>query len=82
VRVPRIAEAPVSLECRVLQIIPVGDGPLAANLVLGEILFFHIDDGVLTPSGRVDPRKLRTIARLGGSDYCRSTDLFEMQRPT
>jgi flavin reductase (DIM6/NTAB) family NADH-FMN oxidoreductase RutF len=82
VRVPRIAEAPVSLECRVLQIIPVGDGPLSANLVLGEVLFFHIDDNVLTPSGRVDPRKLRTIARLGGSDYCRSTDLFTMERPT
>jgi len=81
VRVPRIAEAPVSLECRVLQIIPVGDGPLAANLVLGEVLIFHIDDRVLSPSGRVDPLKLRTIGRLGGSDYCRSTDLFAMERP-
>jgi hypothetical protein len=36
---------------------------------------------VLDPSGRVDPRKLRTIARLGGNFYCRSTDLFEMERP-
>jgi flavin reductase (DIM6/NTAB) family NADH-FMN oxidoreductase RutF len=82
VRVPRITEAPVSLECRVLQIIPVGDGPLSTNLVLGEVLMFHIDDGVLDRSGRVDPRKLRTIARLGGSDYCRTTDLFAMDRPT
>jgi flavin reductase (DIM6/NTAB) family NADH-FMN oxidoreductase RutF len=82
VRVPRIAEVPVSVECRVLQIIPVGDGPLSANLVLGEALVIHVDDDVLDASGRVDPRKLRTIARLGGSYYCRSTDLFTMERPS
>jgi hypothetical protein len=36
---------------------------------------------VLDANGAVDPRKLRTIARLGGDYYCRSTDLFEMKRP-
>ncbi|HEY2157555.1 MAG TPA: flavin reductase family protein [Isosphaeraceae bacterium] len=82
VGVPRIAEAPVSLECRVLQIIPVGDGPLSANLVLGQVVMIHVDDAILDDSGRVNPRKLRTIARLGGSDYCRTTDLFAMERPT
>jgi flavin reductase (DIM6/NTAB) family NADH-FMN oxidoreductase RutF len=82
VQVPRIAEVPVSLECRMLQIIPVGDGPLSANLVLGEVVMIHVDDGILDASGRVDPRKLRTIARLGGSDYCRTTDLFAMERPS
>ena len=55
--------------------------PIAANLVIGEVLLIHIDDAVLDASGRVDPRKLRTIARLGGNYYCRSTDLFEMERP-
>src|SRR5205814_3906426 len=69
VRPPRVAESPVHLECRVRQIIPGGDGPIAANLVIGEVLLFHIDDAVLDPAGRVDPRKLRTIARLGGSHY-------------
>lgn len=81
VRPPRVAESPVHLECRVRQIIPVGEGPIAANLVIGEVLLIHIDEAVLDPSGRVDPRKLRTIARLGGNHYCRSTDLFEMERP-
>jgi flavin reductase (DIM6/NTAB) family NADH-FMN oxidoreductase RutF len=81
-RVPAVAEAPVNLECRALQIIPVGNGPLAANLVIGEVLVIHVDDRVLDPSGRVDPRKLRTIARMGGDDYCRTTDLFQMKRPT
>ena len=81
VRPPRVAASPVHMECRVRQILPIGDGPIAANLVIGEVLLIHIDDSVLDPSGQVDPRKLRTIARLGGDYYCRSTDLFEMKRP-
>ena len=81
VRPPRVAESPVHLECRMRQIISIGDGPIAANLVIGEVLLIHIDDSVLDTSGRVDPRKLKTIARLGGNHYCRGTDLFEMERP-
>ncbi len=81
VRPPRVAESPVHLECRVRQIMSMGDGPIAANLVIGEVVLIHIDDRVLDSSGQVDPRKLRAIARLGGSDYCRTRDLFEMERP-
>ncbi len=81
VRPPRVAASPVSLECKVHQILSIGDGPIAANLVIGEVLLLQIDDAVLDPSGQIDPRKLRTIARLGGDFYCRSTDLFEMPRP-
>jgi hypothetical protein len=40
-----------------------------------------VEDSVLDIAGNVDPRKLRTIARLGADYYCRSTDLFEMKRP-
>lgn len=82
VKPPRLAESPVNLECRLRQIIPIGDGPIAANLVIGEIVAFHVDDTVLDERSRVDPRKLRPIARLGGDYYCRATDLFEMKRPT
>jgi flavin reductase (DIM6/NTAB) family NADH-FMN oxidoreductase RutF len=81
VRPPRIAESPVHLECLVRQIMSIGDGPIAGNLVIGEVIFIHIEDRVLDSHGQVDPRKLRTIARLGGSYYCRSTDLFAMERP-
>jgi flavin reductase (DIM6/NTAB) family NADH-FMN oxidoreductase RutF len=82
VRVPRVAEAPVNVECIVRQIIPLGDAPLAGNLVIGEVVAIHVDDRVLGPSGRVDPVKLRTIGRLGGDDYCRTSDLFSMKRPS
>ncbi len=81
VRPPRVAESPVHLECRVRQFVSIGDGPIAANLVIGEVLLIHIEESVLDSAGRVDPKKLRTIARLGGDFYCRSTELFEMERP-
>ncbi len=81
VRPPRLAETPVNLECKVRQIVSIGSGPIAANLVIGEVLVFHVADAVLDDKGRVDPRKLRTIARLGGDFYCRTSDLFEMKRP-
>ncbi len=81
VRPPRVAQSPVHLECRVRQFVSIGDGPVAANLVIGEVLLIHIDESVLDSSGRVDPKKLRTIARLGRDFYSRSTDVFEMERP-
>lgn len=81
VRPPRIAESPVSLECVVRQIVPCGTGPIAANLVIGEVLLMHIADGVLDERGRIDPRKLQTVARLGGDFWCRTGDLFEQKRP-
>ncbi|HJZ89526.1 MAG TPA: flavin reductase family protein [Gemmataceae bacterium] len=81
VKPPRLAESPVNLECKVLQIVPVGTGPIAGNLVIGEVLMIHVADAVVGPNGKVDPRKLRTIARLGGDFYCHTSDLFEMMRP-
>jgi flavin reductase (DIM6/NTAB) family NADH-FMN oxidoreductase RutF len=81
VRPPRIAESPVSLECVVRQIVPCGTGPIAANLVIGEVLLMHIADFVLDERGRIDPRKLQTVARLGGDYWCRTGDLFEQKRP-
>jgi flavin reductase (DIM6/NTAB) family NADH-FMN oxidoreductase RutF len=77
VRPPRIAESPVHLECKVRQVLPIG----AANLVIGDVLLIHIRDEVLDEAGRVDPRKLRTIARMGGDFWCHTSDLFTQQRP-
>lgn len=82
VRPPRVVEAPVHMECRLVQIVPLGTGPVAGNLVIGQVVAMHLDDAVLDAGGRIDPRKLRTIARLGGDYYCRTSDLFEMKRPS
>jgi len=79
---PRVAEAPVAMECEVMQVVPVGDGPLAANLVIGRIVMMHLAEGVSNGDGVVDPAALDTIGRMGGSDYSTTRDRFEMPRPT
>jgi flavin reductase (DIM6/NTAB) family NADH-FMN oxidoreductase RutF len=81
VKPPCIAESPVNMECKLIQIVPLGSGPIAGNLVIGEVVMMHVDDEVLDAKGAIDPRKLKTIARLGGDYYCRTSDLFEMKRP-
>jgi flavin reductase (DIM6/NTAB) family NADH-FMN oxidoreductase RutF len=81
VKPPRVAESPVTLECRVQQIVPCGTGPIAANLVVGEVLVLHVSEDVLDERRRIDPRKLRTVARLGGDYWCHTSDLFELKRP-
>ena len=81
VSVPRVAESPAHLECRVRQIVPVGEGPIAANLVIGEVVYIHVRDEMFNERGRLDPRKMQTVARLGSDFWCRTTDLFEQKRP-
>jgi flavin reductase (DIM6/NTAB) family NADH-FMN oxidoreductase RutF len=81
VKPPRLAEAPAAMECVVRQIIPCGTGAIAANLVIGEAVMIHVADEVLDGKGGVDPRKLKTVARLGGAFWCHTSDLFELKRP-
>ena len=80
VKAPRVAEAPISMECRVVQILPVGRGP--HSLVLGEIVYFHIRDDLYNlDTGRIDMHKLHPIGRLAGNLYTHVHDIFEMKRP-
>jgi flavin reductase (DIM6/NTAB) family NADH-FMN oxidoreductase RutF len=81
VRPPRVLESPVSMECKVIQIVELSRRPEANSLVLGQVVCFHVDDAVLDPKGRIDPLKLRAIGRMGGVSYCRTTELFNMIRP-
>jgi flavin reductase (DIM6/NTAB) family NADH-FMN oxidoreductase RutF len=81
VKPPRLAKIPFALECKLLQIIPVGNGPISANLVIGEVVMIHIEDEILGADGQPDPHKLRSIARMGGENWCRTMDLFQLARP-
>jgi flavin reductase (DIM6/NTAB) family NADH-FMN oxidoreductase RutF len=82
VRPPRVAESKVQLECVVTQIVRVGEGALAGNVVFGMVKRIHAQDDIFDSDGAVDPRKLDTIGRMGGSGYVRTTDLFFLPRPT
>ena len=82
VRPPRVADAPVAFECKLDRIVRIGEGPLAGNVVFGTVLCMHVSDAVLGEDGRIDPRKLDTIGRMGGDYYTRTTELFTIKRPS
>ena len=75
---PRVAEAPVAMECRLDRIIEIGRAGTA--VIIGEILLWHVRDDLLV-GGRLDPGRLDAIGRLGGAGYARTRDRFEMPRP-
>jgi flavin reductase (DIM6/NTAB) family NADH-FMN oxidoreductase RutF len=80
VKAPRVAAAPVSLECRLARIIPVGNLP--HHLIMGEIVHVHVRDDVFDPAtGRLDMHRLRPVGRLAGHLYTHVHDIFEMKRP-
>ena len=79
VRPPRIKEAPVAMECKLVQIIELGRRP--NHLVIGEVVWFHYDDGLVNDRYHVDVGRVNPIGRLAGKGgYTRITDRFEMPR--
>ncbi|UTW56534.1 flavin reductase family protein [Kordiimonas sp. SCSIO 12610] len=78
---PRISLSPVSFECKLFQNVPLGGG---GHIVIGEILHFHVRDDIIESLDplRINVRKLDAIARLTGADYARTTDTFQIKRPT
>lgn len=79
---PRVKESPVSFECKVLEVRPLGDGGGAGNLVICEVLMIHIEDEILT-DGKIDPNKIDLVGRMGGNWYSRASgnDIFEVAKP-
>jgi flavin reductase (DIM6/NTAB) family NADH-FMN oxidoreductase RutF len=81
VRPPRVKESRVSMECKLLQIVELSRLPMGGNLVLGEVVRFHVDDDIVDDY-RIDPGKLRAVGRMAGPTYVRTRDRFDMARPT
>lgn len=80
---PRVGEAPVAFECVVDQVIALGDGPGAGNLVLAKVVQIHVKKAFLDAEGKLDTPKLDLVARMGGNWYCRANGdaLFEIPKP-
>lgn len=83
VKPPRVGESPVAFECKVNDVIPLGEEGGAGHLVICEILLAHFSEDILGESNKIDPYKLDVIARLGGSWYTRvnGDSLFELPKP-
>jgi flavin reductase (DIM6/NTAB) family NADH-FMN oxidoreductase RutF len=83
VRPPRVAEAPIQLECIVQEVIALGAEAGAGNLVLARIKKIHIKEEVLDNNKHIDQAKIDLVARLGGDWYARITEenLFKVEKP-
>lgn len=82
VRPVRVAEAPITMECKVVQLVPVGDPTSGSTLIIGEVLAWHIRDDLFDADRvRIRMDQLRAIGRMAGDGYCRTRDQFEMIRP-
>jgi flavin reductase (DIM6/NTAB) family NADH-FMN oxidoreductase RutF len=77
---PRVVEAPIAMECRLLQLHEVGEPGDGTAVVIGEILYWHVHDEIVE-GGRIDPGKLDAVGRMGGALYTRTRDRFDMPRP-
>jgi flavin reductase (DIM6/NTAB) family NADH-FMN oxidoreductase RutF len=81
---PRVAESPVQFECKVNQVIELGQEGGAGNLFICEILKMHINQNVLNDAGtKIDPLKMNQVGRCGDDYYIKldKVSLFEVPKP-
>ncbi len=84
VKPPRVGESKAVFECKVKQIISLGEEGGAANLVICEVILAHFSEAILDANGRIDQRKTDWVARMGGDWYARAFGdaLFEIPKPS
>jgi flavin reductase (DIM6/NTAB) family NADH-FMN oxidoreductase RutF len=83
VKPARVKESPVQMEAKVIEIKELGKSGGAGNLVICEIVRFHIDESVLNDQNQIDTRKIDLVSRMGDNWYCRAHGdaLFEVEKP-
>jgi len=79
----RVAESPVQFECKVNEVIELGNEGGAGNLVICEVTKIHINEAVLDENGKIDQHKIDLVSRMGGNWYCRADEksMFEIKKP-
>jgi flavin reductase (DIM6/NTAB) family NADH-FMN oxidoreductase RutF len=79
----RVKESPVQMECKVKEVIELGEGGGAGNLVICEVVKIHISEDVLDSNQMIDQEKIDLVARMGGNWYCRAdkNSMFEIEKP-
>ena len=80
----RVTESPVQMECKVNQIIELGQKGGAGNLIICEIILIHINENILDDNNQIDQNKIQLVGRLGKNWYCKGFDdgLFKINKPT
>ncbi|MBI1838650.1 MAG: flavin reductase family protein [Flavobacteriia bacterium] len=79
----RVAESPVQFECKVNEVIELGQEGGAGNLIICEVVKIHINEAVLDINGQIDQHKIDLVSRMGGNWYCRAdkNSMFEITKP-
>jgi flavin reductase (DIM6/NTAB) family NADH-FMN oxidoreductase RutF len=79
----RVKESPVHLECKVKDVIELGQGGGAGNLVICDIVMIHVNESILDANNSIDPHKIDLVARMGGDWYSRASgsSLFKVPKP-
>lgn len=79
----RVKESPVQLECKVKEVVELGDQGGAGNLIICEVVLMHIREDLINDKGSIDQTKIDLVARMGGNWYCRAHGdaLFEIEKP-
>ncbi len=80
---PMVKESKIKLECKVIEVKPLGTEGGAGNLVICEVVCMHIDESILDENNKIDQTKLHLVARLGGDWYCKvdQSNLFKVAKP-
>lgn len=83
VRPFRVAESPVQFECKVNDVIELGEGGAAGNMIICEVTRIHIRPDLLDENDQIDQLKIDLVARMGGNWYCRAdqNSMFEITKP-
>lgn len=83
IRPMRVAESPVQFECKVNEVVELGQEGGAGNLIICEVVKIHINEEVLDMNGMIDQHKIDLVSRMGGNWYCRAdqNSMFEITKP-
>ena len=79
---PGVKESPFIMECKLIEIIDLGGKPGSGNLILGEVVFFHVDENLFDNDGSINPFKINQVGRNGGGWYTEvKKSLFSLSKP-
>ncbi|RNH84547.1 flavin reductase family protein [Staphylococcus aureus] len=81
IKTPGIKDAKMRFECKLSQMILLGDALDGADLIIGEIVTYHIDDSIYEGDFKINPHALKAVSRLAGNDYAKLGGLFTIDRP-
>ena len=76
VKPPGVEESPIIMECKLREIINLGGQPGSGNLILGEVVMFHVKDNKIDANKYIDPRNINHVGRSGGGWYTSSLKSF------